>query len=299
MFKILKQPYPSNLVQFDLPNIKAASVAGISVFFVLVMLRPFGLYNFSMAVIIRNAFIFAMVTFLGVNLNLVIFKLINRRNSILEERWTVGAEVAMQMWILFFIGTLNSLTDHFVCKQPLTWSIFVRWLLQTVVVGTFPSLIFVFIRQYRLLKTYSANAQVLEAKLSIAEPHEIFVEEQVNNKLIFFGEETSSGDVPINPSAVMYIVAADNYIRVFYTENQVLKNVLVRGTLKGAEEKLGAFDNFYRCHRSYLVNLNYIRHISGNATGYKLHLDGTDELIPVSRSLNNEISEKINTILAV
>jgi DNA-binding LytR/AlgR family response regulator len=55
------------------------------------------------------------------------------------------------------------------------------------------------------------------------------------------------------------------------------------------------YNYFYRCHRSYLVNLNYIRHISGNATGYKLHLEGVNDLIPVSRNLNNEIIEKINS----
>jgi len=296
MFKILKQPYPSNLVQFDLPNIKAASVAGLSVFFILVLLRPFGLENYRLVTIITNAFIFGFVTFLGVSLNLSVFKYINKRSGSLEENWTVGSEIAVQVWILFFIGTLNSLTDHFVCKHPINVSIFFRWLLQTVIIGVFPSFIFVFIRQYRLLKTYSGNAQVLEAKLSISEPHEILIEEQIN-RAIYFGEDNSDSDVAINPATLLYISAADNYIRLFYMENHALHNMLVRGTLKGAEEKLIFYTNFYRCHRSYLVNLNYIRHISGNATGYKLHLDGINDLIPVSRNLNNEISEKINTIL--
>ncbi len=297
MFKILKQPYPSNLVQFDLPNIKAASVASVSVFFILLCLRPFGLENYSVEIILRNSFIFAMVTFLAVNLNLAVFKHINKRNCALEENWTVGAEIGVQVWILFFIGVLNSLTDHFVNGHLLNWSIFFHWLLQTVIVGIFPSLAFVIIRQYKLLKRYSANAQVIEAKLSVSEPHEIFIEKQAN-KAIYFGEDGSSdNDIAINPATVLYIIAADNYIRIFYMENHALRNMLVRGTLKGAEEKLVSYTNFYRCHRSYLVNLNYIRHISGNATGYKLHLEGTDELIPVSRSLNNEISEKINTLL--
>ena len=296
MLKILKQPYPSNLVQFDLPNIKAATLASVSVFFILVCLRPFGLENYSVETILLNSFIFAMVTFLAVNLNLAVFKYINKRNGAIEENWTVGAEIGVQVWILFFIGVLNSLTDHFVNGHLLNWSIFFHWLLQTVIVGIFPSLAFVIIRQYKLLKRYSSNAQVIEAKLSVSEPHEIFIEEQAN-KAICFGEDNSDNDIAINPATVLYIIAADNYIRLFYMENHALRNMLVRGTLKGVEEKLIAFTNFYRCHRSYLVNLNFIRHISGNATGYKLHLEGTEELIPVSRSLNNEISEKINTLL--
>ena len=116
-------------------------------------------------------------------------------------------------------------------------------------------------------------------------------------KRVSFSDEQSFDAEPIDPYSILYIVAADNYIRIYYHQNDAIKTQLIRSTLKKAEEKLANYDNFYRCHRSYLVNLNYIRHISGNATGYKLHLEGINDLIPVSRSLNNEISEKINTIL--
>ncbi len=40
-----------------------------------------------------------------------------------------------------------------------------------------------------------------------------------------------------------------------------------------------------RCHKSYIVNLNKVNRISGNAKGYKLQIDELDFLIPVSRSL--------------
>jgi DNA-binding LytR/AlgR family response regulator len=45
--------------------------------------------------------------------------------------------------------------------------------------------------------------------------------------------------------------------------------------------------NFYRCHKSYVINLDQVNHISGNAQGYKFHLKSAEDLIPVSRS-NNE-----------
>jgi hypothetical protein len=33
--------------------------------------------------------------------------------------------------------------------------------------------------------------------------------------------------------------------------------------------------------------------VEGNAQGYKIKIDGHDELIPVSRNLNNEFSDKL------
>ena len=32
------------------------------------------------------------------------------------------------------------------------------------------------------------------------------------------------------------------------------------------------FEYFVRCHRAYIVNINHIIHISGNAQGYRLNL---------------------------
>lgn len=56
---------------------------------------------------------------------------------------------------------------------------------------------------------------------------------------------------------------------------------------------LARYPALYRCHRSYLVNLIYVEKVSGNALGLKLHLKGYPGEIPVSRSLNHQIEEKI------
>ena len=59
------------------------------------------------------------------------------------------------------------------------------------------------------------------------------------------------------------------------------------------EKQLSDLPQFFRCHRTYLVNLDRVGHVSGNAQGYKLHLEGIDNLVPVSRSLNEEINLRL------
>jgi DNA-binding LytR/AlgR family response regulator len=47
-----------------------------------------------------------------------------------------------------------------------------------------------------------------------------------------------------------------------------------------------------RC--AYIVNLDQVLQLSGNAQGLRLHLKGIDTTIPVSRTLNNEIRARLN-----
>ena len=93
---------------------------------------------------------------------------------------------------------------------------------------------------------------------------------------------------------LLYIEAADNYVKIHFTGNEVLQHRVLRSSLKRREEMLATYSQVYRCHRAYMVNLNKLVHISGNAQGYKLHLAGIDEPIPVSRSLNRELAGKIS-----
>jgi DNA-binding LytR/AlgR family response regulator len=54
--------------------------------------------------------------------------------------------------------------------------------------------------------------------------------------------------------------------------------------------------DIFRCHKSYLINLTQVAHISGNAQGYKLHLQNSTIEIPVSRTLNATIKEKFGDL---
>jgi DNA-binding LytR/AlgR family response regulator len=60
------------------------------------------------------------------------------------------------------------------------------------------------------------------------------------------------------------------------------------------EEQLAAHPAFFRCHRMYLVNLQRVISVSGNAQGLKLQLDGLEEAIPVSRNLTETVREKLH-----
>ena len=68
-----------------------------------------------------------------------------------------------------------------------------------------------------------------------------------------------------------------------FSSNKICK-ILIRITLKELEEQLKPISSIFKTHRSYLVNLNAIQSISGNAQGYQLLLKNCSIIVPVSRS---------------
>jgi DNA-binding LytR/AlgR family response regulator len=83
-------------------------------------------------------------------------------------------------------------------------------------------------------------------------------------------------------------------VNVFLLDEEKPKSVLLRSTLKKMEEQLTGHEDFFRCHRMYIVNLAQVTEVSGNAQGLRLHLAGLKEPVPVSRSLTETVKEKLH-----
>ncbi len=111
--------------------------------------------------------------------------------------------------------------------------------------------------------------------------------------LVKIPTENKEEDFEVEADNLLYIQAADNYLEIIFLENQSISKKLIRNTLKSISEIVEKdFPQFFRCHKSYLINLHQVKHISGNAQGYKLHLFYGEELIPVSRKNNSIIKQK-------
>jgi two-component system, LytTR family, response regulator LytT len=92
--------------------------------------------------------------------------------------------------------------------------------------------------------------------------------------------------VVLDPSSIYYIVRHDRAVHI-HTAEQVYTS---RMTLQQLEAKLKPF-NFFRPHRSYLVNLTYVQEIVPWFNGaYNLKLTHKSETkIPVSRSAAKQL----------
>ena len=84
--------------------------------------------------------------------------------------------------------------------------------------------------------------------------------------------------------SIVYIKSEDNYISVFHRKGTTdgIQHQLIRTTLKNLTPQLSL--PFLRVHRSYLINLNHVHKVVGNAQGMALSINTLSEKIPVSRS---------------
>ena len=95
----------------------------------------------------------------------------------------------------------------------------------------------------------------------------------------------------IIPENFLYAEAQNNYSKIVWKENNLLKEKLLRISLSKLEEQLSS-PNILRCHRSFLVNLNAPLHLKGNARNPKLICTIFNYELPISRAMAKVIHEK-------
>ncbi|MBN1117026.1 MAG: LytTR family transcriptional regulator, partial [Bacteroidales bacterium] len=104
-------------------------------------------------------------------------------------------------------------------------------------------------------------------------------------------------DTEINLKNVMYISSENIYQEFAHYINNSESKSLVRSTMKAIENKLKNHPEFVRCHRSFIINTNYIDTITGNSKQQYLTLSVSNKKIPISRSLDMQIIKQLEDVV--
>jgi len=95
----------------------------------------------------------------------------------------------------------------------------------------------------------------------------------------------------VTQEELIYLQADSNYCNVFTNDG---KRIMVTKTLNELE-KLLDLETFIRIHRSYTVNINYIKKISTEDGAYDVVLQNGNKL-PVSRRKKDSLFEKLGQV---
>lgn len=96
-------------------------------------------------------------------------------------------------------------------------------------------------------------------------------------------------ELTIEVENLYFVRAFQKYVDICHEKNGKIQIEVLRTTLLSVEEAFAPYPFIHRCHKSYLVNMNKIKRITGNARRYEIHLQALDEVIPVSRSHNEMV----------
>lgn len=200
-------------------------------------------------------------------------------------RWEVGPPFLLNALIV----TLNSVAFPFylryVGRTPITFHIVIEMIL--IVLSSVIILRLIFI-----IKFQQQHLDSLKNKLS--ERNNLNNTELTESKIILFSENKSE-KLKLNTDDLIYVKASDNYVEIIYLKNDSVQKKLLRNTLKNIESQLSLHDNFIRCHRTFLVNINLIDKLSKNYKGSYLKLSDIDDEIPVSRHYLLKVQETLSS----
>lgn len=287
MLKILRQPYPFH--EKSLLRIFLQCVGeGTFIALFLILFQPFGILEWHDPN--KNWYLagYGVVTMLGgILLRFGIFKTATKYHS--EASWNVGKEISSIMLLMLIITVGNCVYSLVIFQIEQSFKNFLGMLLAVMVIGIFPATFGVMLNYIYQLKKYNQNIVVQHTQV----PENEIV---ARNNVIKLIAENEKDSIEILSENLFYIESSDNYSTVFFEKSETppeekLQKELLRSSLTRLESQI-SHENIVRCHRSYIVNLDKVMKVTGNAQGYKLHLETSEFLVPVARKYS-EIIERL------
>ena len=290
MRAFLSQPYPFGSSVWR--KLRTCAGAGLFVAIFLGVFQPFGMHAFAPRDRWLHAVLFGLVTFVVSSVcQLLLPRLLPR--AFAEQRWKSWKEIAFLLFIVLCIGAGNYWLMQLLYDEPEGGRSFYRVLSITGAVGIFPVLFIVVAKQMVLYRQYAAEALQVNRQIQTPEPTTETPEPAVQTRVVLQGEGRKER-LELAPRDLLFIASSDNYVQVFHRAEGAIRSPLLRSSLRNIEQQLPASSSFVRCHRLYLVNLDVVERVSGNAQGLRLHLTGLDEPVPVSRSLTQTVKRRLS-----
>lgn len=275
MFKILQQPYPHS--DSDRRKIFLSLGAGFFIGLFLIYFEPFGINDFHSPNKISILFGYGIITSATM---LFLYFIVPKifPNYFKEENWTVGRE------IFFFMLNFTLITLSNILYSVLTLSIdsnfyaIFNMVGYTFILGIFPTVGIVLSNYIYHLKQYSTPPQPTNTS------------EQTQSSELVLVAENEKDTLKLSTLNLLYIESSDNYSTVVFLKDEQIFKELIRSSLTRLEGQI-QLKSIVRCHRSFIVNLDKVVKISGNAQGFKLHLKEIDFIVPVARKYSEIVEQ--------
>ncbi|MGF7215876.1 hypothetical protein GGR92_002016 [Spirosoma lacussanchae] len=296
MLNLLRQPYPSS--ESAGRQVRKAAFIGLFVGLFLLTFEPFGINLWDTDHKSLKLLGFGLVTFVVTALNFTVWnRLFPRQFS--DERWTVGREILLITGNILLIALANRLYMEWLLRlEGLSYSVnWVSMILITFLVGLFPTTGVVLLNYVRQLKKYRELAAQLPVHPPVQPDSLLRPPAPVSHSLTLVADNDKD-TLSLSPADLLFIESSDNYCTVVYwkdNERSKPAKLLLRSSLSRLVAQIDV-PHIVRCHRSYVVNLDRVERVTGNAQGYKLHLAEGQLVVPVSRQYNDTLVAELKSL---
>lgn len=263
-------------------EILLSSIAvGLLIYIFLIVFQPFGTENFRHQYKYLLLFPYSVIfgsAFLAADLSIIRFR-----------DWNIGSELLKVTGILFLASILSYFYNTlFISQVTLSLGNYLYMFLYCLALGIPISTIYILSRYIYLKRTHEKTAEEVSRQLA----------DQNNPTVATFNKilsiSVNNTDFQIPEENFICAQSMENYCSIYFSENDQVRKHVVRISLSKLLDQVQT-DSIKKCHRSYIVNLNQVKNLKGNAQGYRLFLSQIDFEIPVSRSFISLIIPKLRS----
>ncbi len=281
LFRFLNQPYPfyfEGKTFYTLLVLVFLMSFGFNYFF-----EPFNVY------VPEHKMDYFFISLVHALVTIVVFFILFLGLKLLPElveKWNVCKEILFLSSFLFLVGIGQFLIRDLIYDNPnnWSWSYLLEELRNTFLVGILFVAILVPSNFNHLYRKNQNRAKKLYP-----------ITKKPENANIHIVTDVKGDDFNLDLTHFLYAKADRNYAEIFLRTKDGIDKKLKRISIKNLESQLQPYGNISRTHRSYIVNLNHIGKIAGNAQGYKLSLKTSGSTVPVSRSYIPRLEESLKS----
>ena len=202
--------------------------------------------------------------------------------------WESNPPIILSLLFLVLTSTAFSFYIRYVGMTQLTFYV----VFKGVLVCLIPLIILIILYKNKYLEQVN-NVLQEQNKNYISKIRQY--EQTEDDEEIEILSENKSDKLKLKYKNIAAVKSADNYIEIYYLENDSVEKKLVRNTLKNIESQLSNKRNFVRCHRTSIVNIKYVEKLVRSYSGYGLRISCLEERLPVSRQYLMQVKDIIST----
>lgn len=255
---------------------------GLTILLILLLFAPFGMDNiktFPERFIVASgySFIAFIVWILGLS-GLVFLKIVKIR--VLHISLFI-------ITIQFIIGSLGTIYNNIIFRNPYYFEFFLDLQVAVYLTGIIPAIMLFLLLETSFYKKFSPGSYLTTNQ---------FVDSSFRIE-VKIEDENPKKNICLFVDEILWISSMDNYVKIEIQSNgEKQKPVILRNTLKNVEKSVSDSGAFIRCHKSYIINLQWVREVSGNSLSKKCVMQIGNDIVPISRSKVDLVLKKIQEL---
>jgi hypothetical protein len=132
----------------------------------------------------------------------------------------------------------------------------------------------------------------LEEQLQVVQQLTLKANRVATIETVTINDENGKAMLTLPLKNILYFKSEDNYILLYYKEDNEVRKELIRTTLKKLEQELNVA-SLVRIHRSFMINTQNLLSAAKTSRGYQVRMDATTEPLPVSSTYQSTFEEKV------